>query len=190
MKVLNIGGGNKMIAIPPHFVGWEHVLLDCDKSGNPDILLDARELATLPEAEYDAVYSSHFLEHFGPWELPPLLAGMRHVLKPDGWIEARVPDLGGMIRLVARDNLEMDAWLYDTPGGPIHVLDVIFGYAPYVQRSEFMRHKTGFSEVSLGRLLRECGFTRTWSASKYMEIMVYGFTQDPTPETRALLKLP
>lgn len=190
MKLLNIGGGNKAIPIPPYYAGWDHIMLDCDKSGNPDILLNAKDMKLLLPAEYDAVYSSHLLEHFAPWELPGVLAGMRHVLKADGWIECRVPDLGGLIRLVTRDNLEMDAFLYDSPGGPIHVLDVIFGYAPYVQRSEFMRHKTGFSETSLGRLLRECGFKRTWSASKGLEIVVFGFTQEPTSEARNLLKLP
>jgi hypothetical protein len=190
MRVLNVGGGNKHIPIPPYYRGWEHVLLDCDKSGEPDILLDARKLSTLPEAEYDAVYSSHLLEHFGPWELPALVAGMRHVLKPEGWIEARVPDLGGLIQLVANNKLELDAFLYQSPAGPIHVLDVIFGYAPMVQASPFMQHRTGFSQASLVKLLKEGGFSRVWIGAHNLEIQVYGFIGQPSAFARLTLKLP
>jgi len=190
MRVLNIGGGNKYIPIPPYYRGWEHVLLDCDQAGEPDILLDARELGTLPAQEYDAVYSSHLLEHFGPWELPRVVIGMRHVLKPEGWLEARVPDLGGLFQLVARDNLELDAFLYQSPGGPIHVLDVIFGYAPLVQRSPEMAHHTGFSQKSLGKLLKGSGFSRVWIGAHNLEIQAYGFVGQPSAFARMTLKLP
>ncbi len=190
MKLLNVGGGNKQIPIPPYYRGWEHVLLDCDKTGNPDILLDARELRSLPAGEYDAVYSSHLLEHFGPWELPGVLAGMRHVLKPEGWLEAHVPDVGGLIRLVAGDSLELDSFLYDSPAGPIHVLDVIYGYAPLVQRSQFMQHKTGFSQTSLAKLLKGCGFPRVWVGAERLEIRAYGFQGAPSEVAVQMLSLP
>jgi len=36
--VLNVGGGTKAIAIPAHFDGWRHDLLDIDPTGNPDVL--------------------------------------------------------------------------------------------------------------------------------------------------------
>ena len=63
-KVLNVGGNNKSIALPPHFAGWEHILLDIDRKGNPDIVLDARKLTQLAPAAYDAVYCAHNLEHY------------------------------------------------------------------------------------------------------------------------------
>lgn len=62
-KVLNVGGNTKAIPLPPEYAGWEHVLLDIDPKGNPDVVCDARELTTLPSATYDAIYCSHNLEH-------------------------------------------------------------------------------------------------------------------------------
>ena len=64
-RLLNVGGGSKTIAIPPHYAGWEHLLLDVDTKSAPDVVCDARELASLPAAQYDAIYCSHNLEHYG-----------------------------------------------------------------------------------------------------------------------------
>ena len=64
MRVLNVGGASKTIPIPPHYAGWEHLLLDIDPRGEPDIVCDARELTSLPPAQFDAVYCSHNLEHY------------------------------------------------------------------------------------------------------------------------------
>jgi hypothetical protein len=47
-KVLNVGGNSKEIALPPQYNGWQHVLLDIDPRGNPDIVCDARNLTSLP----------------------------------------------------------------------------------------------------------------------------------------------
>ncbi len=62
--VLNVGGNSKAIALPPQYAGFEHLLLDIDPSGSPDIVCDARELATLDAGQSDAVYCSHNLEHY------------------------------------------------------------------------------------------------------------------------------
>jgi hypothetical protein len=35
--------------------GWEHVLLDLDPKGNPDIVCDARELLRLVDSKYDTL---------------------------------------------------------------------------------------------------------------------------------------
>ena len=80
-KVINIGGNNKDIALPPWYEGWEHVLLDIDASANPDIVCDARELSSLPGASYDSVYCSHNLEHYYRHDVKKVLAGFAHILK-------------------------------------------------------------------------------------------------------------
>ena len=63
-RVLNVGGYNKAVRIPAHYDGWEHLLLDIDPHGNPDIVCDARELTSLEPHMFDAVYCSHNLEHY------------------------------------------------------------------------------------------------------------------------------
>lgn len=80
-KVLNVGGNSKAIALPPIFDGYEHLLLDIDPTGKPDLLCDARELTSTPAAQYDAVYCSHNLEHYFRHDVPRVLAGFIHVLK-------------------------------------------------------------------------------------------------------------
>jgi hypothetical protein len=81
-NVLNVGGNSKAIAIPRHFEGWTHDLLDIDPRGRPDILCDARKLTTLAPNLHDAVYCSHNLEHYFAHEVPKVLRGFHHVLKP------------------------------------------------------------------------------------------------------------
>ena len=81
-NVLNVGGGSKLIAIPPHYAGWSQLMLDIDPNAKPDVLADARELARLEPALFDAVYCSHNLEHYYAHDVPKVLAGFAHVLKP------------------------------------------------------------------------------------------------------------
>lgn len=38
MKVLNVGGNSKDIALPALYEGWEQILLDVDPQGKPDIV--------------------------------------------------------------------------------------------------------------------------------------------------------
>ena len=90
-RVLNVGGGSKDIAIPAHYEGWEHVLLDVDARQKPDVVCDARNLASLPGELYDAVYCSHNLEHY--WRHDhPRRRGFRQVLHAHG-LRGRRPDL-------------------------------------------------------------------------------------------------
>jgi hypothetical protein len=46
-NVLNVGGNSKAIPLPPHYAEFEHLLLDIDPKGSPDIVCDARMLTTL-----------------------------------------------------------------------------------------------------------------------------------------------
>src|SRR5206468_11111569 len=97
-RVLNVGGGNKRIPIPKHYDGWEHLLLDIDRRGNPDVVCDPRQLDSLPAGQFDAVYCSHNLEHYYPHDGAKVLAGLLHVLKSDGFTEIRVPDIQAIMR--------------------------------------------------------------------------------------------
>jgi hypothetical protein len=39
-RLLNVGGGSKSIPSPAEYAGFDHVLLDVDPAGQPDIVLD------------------------------------------------------------------------------------------------------------------------------------------------------
>lgn len=189
--VLNVGGGNRAIPIPPYYRGWRHLLLDIDPSGQPDVLCDARELTTLEPAQFDAIYCSHNLEHYFEHDVAKVLAGFLHVLKPDGFAEIRVPDLALVMRTVADRDLDVEDALYDSPAGPIRVRDVLYGFAAKIEQSgvDFFAHKTGFSPASLTRALQRAGFEQVITLRpRPFEIAIAAFRADPDPQMVAVMR--
>lgn len=176
-KVLNVGGNTKIIPIPHCFDGWRHDLLDIDPRGNPDVLCDARELWRLPIRQYDAIYCSHNLEHFHRHEVNNVLKGFRLVLKKDGFVYIRVPDIHAVACAMVEDGLDIDSVLYVAACGPILVRDVLYGYHVEIEQSgnDFFSHKTGFTEVSLTNILKANQFTdiHTWCGK--LEVSALGF---------------
>ncbi len=190
-KVLNVGGNNREIPLPTHFHGWQHLLLDIDPRGEPDLLCDARELESQDAAQFEAIYCSHNLEHYHRHDGARVLAGFRHVLKPGGFAHIAVPDLDAVMRQVVQRSLDVDDVLYTSPAGEILVRDVLYGWSVEIERTgnDFYAHKTGFSVKSLGRMLAECGFDHVYMGAGNLEVQAYAFDTEPSAEYRALLGL-
>jgi SAM-dependent methyltransferase len=191
-RLLNVGGGDKTIPLPPQYAEFEQCLLDIDPKGSPDILCDARKLFTLEAGRFDAVYCSHNLEHYYRHDVPKVLAGFMHVLKDGGFAHILVPDIMEVMRATLDRGLDIDDVLYQSPAGPIIVLDVLYGYSVEIQRSgqDFYAHKTGFSRTSLLKALGGAGFSKTYSRAENFEIDALAFKGVPDQATRALFKLP
>ena len=191
-RVLNVGGGSKATPLPPQYAGYDHVLLDIDPAGEPDLVCDARELATLEPAQFDAIYCSHNLEHYHEHDVPRVLAGFAHVLKPAGFLQVRVPDLHAVMKQTLERGLDMDQVLYDSAAGPIRVLDVIYGLGSEISRSgnDYYAHKTGFSARSLQRALMRAGFSKSYTSLGALEINTIAFRSEPDAASRALFGLP
>lgn len=187
-----MGGNSKEIPIPAVFADWEHILLDIDPTGKPDVVCDARELTTLPGATYDSVYCSHNLEHYYRHDGIKVLAGFAHILKADGFAYIRVPDLGALMRTVVEKNLDIDDLLYQSPAGPITVRDVIYGYGIEIERSgnDFFAHKTGFTQKSLHAFLTASGFPWVFTGLGNLEVMAIAFMNRPSAYAEKLLNLP
>ena len=191
-SVLSVGGSSREVPLPGEYDGWEIFVLDIDARREPDIVCDARDLKRLPAGLYDAVYCSHNLEHYFEHDVPRVLAGFVHVLKPSGFAHIRVPDMGALMRTVAEKDMDIDDVLYESPAGPIRVKDVIYGYSIEIERSgsDFFAHKTGFTRQSLKTALRDCGFAHVFVTSAELEIVALGFTGPPDAATSALFGLP
>jgi SAM-dependent methyltransferase len=189
--VLNVGGGSKSISIPACYDGWDHVLLDINPKGIPDICADARELERLANKQFDAVYCSHNLEHYYSHFTQKVLRGFRHVLKDDGFADIRVPDLGGVMAHVVATGIDIEDVLYCSPAGPITVHDVLYGYRVEMERSgdEFYAHKTGFTEKSLLAALDQSGFRRTFIAKHHFQIDALSFVDEPNEFHREIFGL-
>jgi ubiquinone/menaquinone biosynthesis C-methylase UbiE len=187
-KVLNVGGNSRQIALPTQYAGFEHLLLDIDPSGSPDIVCDARELATLEGHQFDAIYCSHNLEHYYRHDVPRVLDGFLHVLKDGGFAHIRVPDIAEVMRVTLERSLDIEDVLYQSSSGPITVLDVLYGYGLEIERSgqDFYAHKTGFTEKSLTAAVRKAGFSQWYSTAGDLEINVVAFKGAPDPDVKAL----
>lgn len=182
-SVLNVGGGSKSIPIPDRYDGWEHLLLDVDRRGRPDIVCDARKLKTQNPGRFDAVYCSHNLEHYYSHDVPKVLKGFHHVLKPDGLVEIRVPDLIAVMEAVLKNGLDVTDVLYMSPAGPILVRDVIYGLGREIESSgkDFYAHKTGFGERSLREALLQSGFPYVMTSRDGFELAALAFKAKPEP---------
>jgi SAM-dependent methyltransferase len=191
---LNVGGGNKTISTPDHFKDWTHLLLDIDPSSGADIILDARDLATLPASLFDAVYCSHNLEHYYQHDVAKVLAGFLHVLKPDGFAEIHVPDMHRLMHHFVAEGSDINDVLYEAAAGPISFHDVIYGWGKQIQASgvDYYAHKTGFTVGSLQKVLLDAGFSAVWlnDGEADFAIGALAFKHSPNPSQRATLNLP
>ncbi len=181
-RFLNVGGNRKDISVPADFDGWDHILLDIDPAGNPDIICDARELQTLEQAQYHAVYCSHNLEHYYHHEVPRVLQGFRHVLKPSGFAMISVPDLEDVIRTMVAKGLDLDDVLYTIGAGiPVLVRDVFYGFGLQMEMSgqDYFSHKTGFTQNSLEAILKRNGFKYVYVKKSPFNIVALAFMRKP-----------
>jgi len=192
-RVLNVGGGSKSIAIPAHYDGWDHLLLDIDPKVNPDVLCDARELTALEPASFDAVYCSHNLEHYYPHDGARVLQGFKHVLNSAGFAEIRVPDIASVMRACVERNMDVNDVLYMSPGGPISARDVLYGWEKQIRDSgnDFYAHKTGFTAKALTATLERAGFRPIFVAEvpQAFELCALAFAGDPQPWQKAVFGL-
>ncbi len=171
MKLLNVGSGSKSNPIPASFAGWDVTTLDIDPRVAPDICLDARKMKTLPPSVYDAVLSSHCLEHFYRHEVKEVLEGFHHVLKDKGFAEIIVPNIGKVIQELAQKSVDDVA--YESAAGPIRYHDMIYGHQGYVASgNQFYAHKTGFDKKALCDLVLDAGFKECYVDDSTLNLFV------------------
>jgi len=159
-RVLNVGCGHySPHGLHPAFrdAAWKEVRLDIDESVKPDIIGSITSMKAVANAEFDAIWSSHNLEHLYSHEIGRAVAEFRRVLKPDGFALITCPDLEAIAALVVKGRAEATA--YQSPAGPITALDMLYGHSASIKRGNFfMAHNTGFTANRLGRLLVKGGF--------------------------------
>ena len=158
---LHVGcGGSKKEHAAPGFRDndWREIRLDMDPAALPDIVASMTDMATVPDASVDAIYSSHNIEHLYPHEVPCAFAEFLRVLKPDGFLVLTCPDLQSICSLVVNDKLDTPA--YETLSGePIAPLDVLYGHRiSMAQGNLYMAHRTGFTQRTLMEGARAAGF--------------------------------
>ena len=167
-KFLHVGcGPNYKDRTTPGFASedWQEFRVDIDESVKPDIISSALDLGVIDSESFDAIYSSHNIEHVYAHEVPIMLREFLRILNDDGFFVVTCPNLIPVARLIVEDKLTEPA--YVSPAGPISPLDILHGHGASIQRgNEFMAHKTGFSPKSLHAALLEAGFQSIAMASR------------------------
>lgn len=172
--------------------GWIETRLDIDMRVHPDIVCSIHDMSAVVETgAFDALWSSHNVEHLHAHEVPQAFAEFFRILKRDGFALIRCPDVEAVAELVLRDGLEQTAYL--SPAGPITALDMLYGHSASIARGgESMRHHTGFTAERLGRMLLNAGFVEvhTRRAVDY-DLWALAFMPDaaPAPVMSALARV-
>ncbi len=166
-RVLNVGSGapvRQKLHTIFHTPDWQEVRMDIDPAVQPDLLGDMIDMRDIVADEsFDAVWSSHNIEHLYDHQVPRALAEFRRILKPHGFAIINCPDMFSIARQILEHGLEDAAYI--SPAGPISPLDMLFGFGKAIANGNtFMAHRTGFSVERLRRLLDAAGFTESWVA--------------------------
>lgn len=146
--VLHCGAGGS--DLPFYMKHCKEIKVDIDPETNPDIVAN---MANLPEGigPFDAVFSSHALEHLYPHEIGPCLKGWLRVLKPQGALILFVPDLEGI-----QPTKEV---LYVAASGPVTGHDMYYGFSKFLETTPSMAHHSGFVASTLEQALKDSGFS-------------------------------
>ena len=141
---------------------WREIRFDIDKDVNPDLVGTLTDMNSVETGTFDAIYSSHNIEHIYSHEVPIALREFYRVLKEDGIVVITCPDLQSLGEALTQDKLfETLFEAITVPEGhkvPITAFDVLFGYQEKVEGNEYMAHKGGFTYSTLDRAFYEAGF--------------------------------
>lgn len=159
-KFLHVGCGfQTKLETTPGFntERWEEDRLDLNPAVKPDIIGSITDLSSIEGNTYDAVFSSHNIEHIYPHEVPIALSEFKRVLKEDGFAVITCPDLKSVSNLIADDKLDEPA--YESPAGPICPIDILYGFRKSLSEGNlYMAHRCGFTEKVIRKNLLEAGF--------------------------------
>ena len=143
--ILHVGCGQQPL---PEWLDGREVRLDIDPNVSPDIIAPMTDLGDI--GLFDAIYTSHALEHLYPHDVKKCLSEFMRVIKNDGAVIIIVPDLEDI-----KPTLDV---VYDSPAGPVTGLDMYYGKADMVEANPYMAHKTGFTSDTLTKAMIDAGF--------------------------------
>lgn len=143
--------------------------------------------AFAPDRSFDAIWSSHNIEHLHTFEVPAAFREFRRVLKQDGFALITCPDLEAIARLIADG--QMHSVVYTSPAGPITPFDMLFGHSASIAAgSVYMAHNTGYTSEHLGRVALEAGFAEVRIAKgRFYDLWALALMQDVRPDDLARL---
>jgi ubiquinone/menaquinone biosynthesis C-methylase UbiE len=160
-KVLHVGCGAYAPDKLPEIFNtseWQELRLDINPAVRPDITASITNMDKIGDNEFDALYSSHNLEHLHPHEVAPALKEFYRVLRPAGFVMIALPDLQQAAEYIARGQEEETVLM--TNKGPITPLDLLYGFRPFLSAGNlFMAHNFAFTAATLKKALQAARFS-------------------------------
>jgi ubiquinone/menaquinone biosynthesis C-methylase UbiE len=137
---------------------WKEIRFDIDENVNPDIVGTLTNMKLVKTGSVDAVHSSYNIDHIYPHEVPVALKEFYRVLKDDGIVFIRCPDIQTVCEAVVQDKLLEP--LYETEDGrQISPIDILFGNRQEIASgNEYMAKKCGFTYSVLDVIFSKAGF--------------------------------
>ncbi len=176
-RLLHVGcGPQNTNALPALFQSeeWQEVRLDINPGVQPDIIGTITDMSGVDTESYDAVYSSHNLEHLYSHQVPAALREFHRVLHRGGFALLTVPDIQAVAREIANGKLE--EVMYVSPAGPISAIDIMWGHRRAIEHgNEFMAHRTGFTQRTLETKLQQAGFVDITIKKLGLNLWAQGF---------------
>jgi predicted SAM-dependent methyltransferase len=184
-RLLNAGSGPgpaRRIARLVSEQGWEEVRFDIDPEVKPDVEGSILDLGVSFEPQtFDAVWSSHVLEHLYAHEVFPTLRQLHRVLKADGFALIMTPDLESVAHFIVEHGIAAIA--YSSPAGPIRPLDMLYGHSRAIEDGHhYMAHRTGFTAERLGNLLLMAGFATVSVRTENFEVFALALMPEANSE--------
>ena len=162
---------------------WNEIRFDIDKNVNPDILGTLTDMKLVKTASIDALYSAYNIDHIYVREVPIALKEFYRVLKDDGMVVIKCPDLQTVCEAVAQDKLLET--IYDSSAGPISPIDIMFGNRREMEEGNvYMEKKCGFTYSVLDRVFWEAGFKTRYGgrSQEGCELTLVAFKQEKSVE--------
>ena len=137
---------------------WDEIRLDIDPKAKPDIVSSMLDMHEVDDNTFDAVFSSHNIEHVFSYQVNKAFSEIFRVLNDNGFLVITCPDIQQVSIEVAKGNLTQPLY-YTANKKPIAAIDIIYGYGSSLKEgNHFMAHKCGFTDKVLLNELKLVGF--------------------------------
>ncbi len=134
LKIVDLGCGETHVQFPE----GKAIRVDGREEVNPDYRCDLRQLP-FGDGEFDIVFSSHTLEHFGRSEVDGVLDEWLRILKPGGELRLVIPNIAWAAAQIRKNIVDYD------------VLNVLYGEQTY----DLNYHKMAFTPHTIREMLEK-----------------------------------
>jgi len=176
-KLLHVGPGTDYKEQTTHVFNtsnWLETRLDIDPNVDPDILASITDMSDIEDNTFDAVFSSHNIEHIYAHDVLKAFNEFIRVLKDDGFLLLTCPDIQKVCKLIGDGRIGEK--LYSAPAGDIYPLDVLYGWRQAIAKGhENMAHKNGFTSQSLIDHLRAVNFKSYITAQEGYNLWILAY---------------